>query len=44
VARKCGKINGSGLYRAAHNGLLAGLSAAGPTNDFKGEGGALEEG
>jgi hypothetical protein len=27
-------MNGSDLYPAAHNGLVAGSSPAGPTNDF----------
>jgi hypothetical protein len=32
TTRKRKKINGSGLCRAAHNGLVAGSSPAGPTS------------
>jgi len=31
IKQNCRKINGSGRYSAAHNGLVAGSSPAGPT-------------
>jgi hypothetical protein len=34
--RKRSKINEAGRYPAAHNGLVAGSSPAGPTNEFSG--------
>jgi len=33
AGRKLGKINESNLYPPAHNGLVAGSSLAGPTNE-----------